>query len=296
MRRRVLLISVLLGVSVVVAAAVGLTLALGGDDGPRLPGRIAVTSGCGLRHMWLDASDQRDLCLPGIRRSVSLSADGEQLAWDTSAGNQPIVFSKADGSDRTELPTPLGANLAPSLSPDGKLVAFLHSPQDDGRYDIWTTPTTAVTDQSQQVTATRAVSRVAWSPTGDWLAYVNGWSEETLEGDVFVIRPNGDDAKRIGRGDEPSWSPDGKELVFVRGGDIWTTRLDGSPARRLVRNGWAPAWSHDGEQVAFLREDCSRRICKERVFLVFADGTDVRQVGPSVSSGSSVLWLRDPHE
>jgi Tol biopolymer transport system component len=283
---------------VAAAVAVGLALARDDDGTPRFAGRIAVVDGCGLRHMWPDGTDQRELCLPGIWESASLSADGKTFAWDTANGTQSgISFAKADGSDQHVLPVPREANVAPSLSPDGRQVAFLHSARDDGRYDVWTTSTGALSDTSQQATAVRDVSFVAWAPRGDRLAYVKDWSEETLEGKIVLVRPNGDDERLLGQGDEPAWTPDGKHIAFVHDGNLWTVALDGSERRLIVRDGRSPAWSRDGKEIAFMREErCGRPVCKDRLFLVFADGSNPHAVGPKFSSPHRVLWLPDPNE
>jgi hypothetical protein len=228
-------LTVLLGAA---AVAAGLTLSRNDDDSPRLAGRIAVVDGCGLRHMWPDGTDRRELCLSGVWASVSLSAEGKTLAWDTVNGTQSgLTIAKADASDQHPLLLPNGVNVAPSLSPNGRRVAFLHSPQDDGRYDIWTTSTSAFSDVAEQVTTVRDVSFVSWAPSGDRVAYVKHWSEETLEGKIVP-----------------------RQLAFVR------------------------------------EEECGRPVCKERVFLVFGDGSDPHAVGPKFASGHRVLWLPDPNE
>ena len=72
---------------------------------------------------------------------------------------------------------------------------------------------------------------------------------------------------------------------------------DISQRRLLTRNGEAPGWSRDGKQVAFMREEkCGEAECKERVFLVFADGNEPRPVGPRFPAGHRLLWLPDPNE
>jgi hypothetical protein len=81
-----------------------------------------------------------------------------------------------------------------------------------------------------------------------------------------------------GRDGEPTWSPDGKRIAFVRDGDVWVSRVSGggvgkvaddaswpSWGPRLVyaveRGGTtrlrAPAWSPDGRLIAYecLRDD-----------------------------------------
>jgi Tol biopolymer transport system component len=226
--------------------------------------------------------------------AVSLSWNGEHLAWDTKSGKE-IMVGKVDGSEPFIAPLPLGVNDVPSLSPDGDEVAFLHSPRDDGYYDIWVGSTSAAT--AEQLTTSRNVSDVSWSPKGDLLAYVQNWSEETLEGDVSLIRPDGEGARMLVEGDAPTWSPDGKRLAYVHEGGIWIVGTDGAGARRIVENGHSPAWSRDGTLIAFMRaESCGKAICPERVFTVFADGTQERQFGPRFSDERRLLWLPDPNE
>ena len=84
--------------------------------------------------------------------------------------------------------------------------------------------------------------------------------EDTEEGQLSLVRANGDDAHPLGvDGDAPDWSPDGKQLVYVHEGSLWVVDPTEPNAHRLVPDGHAPAYSRDGEQIAFRRtEKCSR--------------------------------------
>ena len=279
-RRNLILVAGLVAL-VAVGAAVVVGIALGGDEHhkPRYPGRVAVQDGCGLMHFFQDGTDQKTLCLTDAWDAVSLSWNGKTLAWDTRASG--IRIADENGEGEYNLAVPQGANFGPSLSPDGKRVAFLHSARDDGRYDVWVGDVNA--NNAEQVTNTRNVTDVVWSPNGDWLAYVQNWSDETLEGQISLVRPDGTDAETLVNGDTPEWSPDGKHLVYVHNRSIWTVNSDGTNAKRIVPNGHSPAWSRDGEQIAFMRaEPCGRPFCPEHVFLAFTDGTDVARDRPDV--------------
>lgn len=290
-RRSIIPLSGLVLLAIVAAAAVH-AFTRDESDFPRYPGRIAVRDGCGLRHMFFNGDDPKLMCLPKVWAAVSVSWNGKRLAWDTGEG---IEIANEDGFNPVALLLPPGANFDPSLSPDADKLAFLHSPRDDGRYDLWVGSTSI--DNAEQLTNTRDVSTVAWSPAGGWIAYVKGWSEDTLEGEIVLVRPDGSGERRLTRGDTPTWAPDGSRLAFVHEGNIWTIAANGSDSRMLVKDGESPAWSRDGKLIAFMREiPCGKDVCKERVFIVSATGGAANAIGPAFAGPLSPVWLPDPFE
>jgi len=78
-------------------------------------------------------------------------------------------------------------------------------------------------------------------------------------GDIYVVNADGSDLTRLTTGMDPSWSPDGSQITFVR----WTTpwgiyiiNADGSDERLLFSSdvARAPVWSPDKSQIAFYFE------------------------------------------
>jgi len=64
---------------------------------------------------------------------------------------------------------------------------------------------------------------------------------------------------------EPGISPDGAEIAFVSGGDIWTVPAAGGQARLLISNAandTRPMYSPDGKQLAFVSfDDANAPVC-----------------------------------
>jgi TolB protein len=78
----------------------------------------------------------------------------------------------------------------------------------------------------------------------------------------------------------PSWSPDGKKIVFRKiidgnNSEIFMANSNGSNPHNLTKNpsfdGW-PSWSPDGTQIAF----ASNRSGNYKIYLMNADGNNVR--------------------
>jgi dipeptidyl aminopeptidase/acylaminoacyl peptidase/tetratricopeptide (TPR) repeat protein len=121
-------------------------------------------------------------------------------------------------------------------------------------------------------------SSPVWSPDGSLIAFVSNRtlpdSDRSQNTDVFVVAPKPGQVPRAvetspGEDGQPSWSPDGKWIVYVQGGDpkdMWygsnhlaLAPVDGGPARALTadldRNVLFPRFSPDGRWVYFLVEE-----------------------------------------
>jgi TolB protein len=86
----------------------------------------------------------------------------------------------------------------------------------------------------------------------------------------------------------PVWSPDGRNLTYDEGHQIYILSSDGSN-QTLLDNSWSPAWSPDGKRVAFV----SRNGTSFQIYRVRVDGTEKELLTYSPSPISSLAWSPD---
>ncbi len=111
--------------------------------------------------------------------------------------------------------------------------------------------------------------------------------------DVYVMDPDGENARNVSRNVAwdwyPTWSPGGEEIAFSsqRGGDgeIYAMGLIDGRARRLTRRAGldiAPSWSPDGRRIAYEHWDGTSK----DVSTMDTDGANPRQLADGAWAAS----------
>jgi Tol biopolymer transport system component len=188
-----------------------------------------------------------------------------------------------------------GRETFPSLSPDGKLFAYVKSK--NGNADIYLQQ--AGGDPKPIADSPVDDTQPAFSPDGQQIAF----RSEREGGGIFVMGILGGTVRRVsGLGYNPSWSPDGRELVvategvagpFTRRGTSELWRIDvATGERRRVTPGDAvqPSWSPHGERIAYWSVPKSgRRI----LWTIPAAGGEPRQVTDDSYLNWNPVWSPD---
>jgi Tol biopolymer transport system component len=186
-----------------------------------------------------------------IGHDVAISRDGGRLVFvresideTGSFGRTSIATLELATGRLTELASTLPAGGArPGWSPDGAQIVFSRygSKDSNGPLDPILDAVFVVDadgNNLHQVTPTTLAGlNATWSPDGERIAFQSpGGADPTAPGDIYTVRPDGSDLRRLTTGDKavwPSWTPDGR-LLFTRlpgsnGGAAgwWTMAADG---------------------------------------------------------------------
>ena len=187
-----------------------------------------------------------------------------------------------DGSGRRKITrTPERSERWPTLSPDGKRIAFatfnpsqLYMVDSKGR------------NETLLRKSYWSRSRPAWSPGGTEIAFASFdriYILDIITGEEKELWPTHDNGLPTADGyRDPAWSPDGRQIAFTiswhgKKRDIYVMNIDGDQLRQLTNHpaeDHAPAWSPDGRRIVFY----SDRDKLPGIFVMDADGANLKRL------------------
>lgn len=231
---------------------------------------------------------QHGLNLPDDHPSIS--PDGKFVAFTSNRddrNNWEIYVMEINGANPRRLTNNPGLDTEPVWSPDGKRIAF-SSERNGQKFNIWTMDSKNGLNLQQVTTNAAEDLEPAFSPDGNTIAFSRIVGDH--EKDVFLINTDGSGERILrqqpGEDHDPTWSPDGTEVVItseIAGtppfGDTWRVRVsDGTYLQNITANlphgGGDPAWSPDGTQVALFASTTSILQSPMEIWRINADGTN----------------------
>lgn len=192
-----------------------------------------------------------------------------------------ICIMNADGTGMRRLTTEKKRHYYPSLAPDGGSVVYT-SFLEQNVYEIYILDLNngnvdKLTDKLGVLNAPEI------SPDGTSIIFTRG-DPATGKQRIMLMDRNGKDARNIVSGWDPTWSPDGKQILFASdregGTQLFIANRNGTEPHRVTnlpsirgRSDWSP----DGQWIVTYSGPAWNR----EVYIMNVDGSNVRQLTPS---------------
>jgi Tol biopolymer transport system component len=225
---------------------------------------------------------------------VSCLGDSQVIAFTANAPGLLAAFVVSpDGSGLTNLTPDTLLERDPVWSPDGRkllvvrvdpsfLFETLYVMNGDG------------TDRTELVSAASLVD-YRWSPDGTRIAFSLGRTVGSqLVSDLWVMRADGSARMKLDSdAEEPSWSPDGSQIAYVR--DVGSPQVriissTGGGERRLTPDSLVtiqPAWSPDGSLIAFVS------VGPNQLWVIHPDGSGLLNLTQGAAQEDGPVWSPD---
>jgi TolB protein len=229
----------------------------------------------------------------------AVSPNGRKIAYEY---DREVWVMNADGTGKRRVAGTGGdGDASPSWSPDGKKIVFIKNrdiwvinADGTGQANLTKTSTPDECDPAHSPDGTRIVYQV--SPvSGGTQIYVmnaNGKNQTNLTPERPVDCPNGGVLDFGVISVSPSWSPNGRRIVFaddagcgpdgtgMNGRNIWVMNPDGSGKRRLTHDDdtddTQPAYSPDGTKIVFASDRAGN--FSYEIYTMNADGSGIRRL------------------
>ncbi|HEV2718641.1 MAG TPA: protein kinase [Thermoanaerobaculia bacterium] len=228
---------------------------------------------------------------------LGLAGAGFALFHARAAGVQPLPasFKQLTYGD--------GLSMYPTLSPDGKTLAFVSS--QSGNKDIYVQRVDGHVATNITADSPADDSEPAISPDGAQIAF----RSEREGGGIFVMGVTGESPKRLTQfGHNPSWSPDGTHLVVssaraglrpyvhLEEGDLSIIDVASGTARPLLPSTAAerqsdalqPSWSPHGKRIAFW--GVSKRLSQRDVWTIDPNAPEPEHTVQRVTTDAAIHW------
>ncbi len=173
------------------------------------------------------------------------------------SGRKEIYLADYDGANVQQLTRDGAISVAPTLRPDGKVLAY--TGYQSGYADIYTIDL-ASGSRKKIVSFPGTNSGAAFSPDGGRIA-----CSISKDGnpELYVVSAGGGGARRLTRTrgveSSPTWSPDGREIIYSsddRGSPLLHRISSGGGTGTVIPTGHSfntePDWSPDGSKVAMV--------------------------------------------
>jgi len=202
-----------------------------------------------------DGSNSRNITNHSAKDwGAAWSPDGKWIAFNSDRdGDNEIYLLDVMTNAVVQLTHNNINDYSPTWSPDNTQIAYVSSP---GNSDLSNINVMNIdgSNKTPLISSFGISEQPAWSPNGDWLAFVS--NENGITAEIYLYRFEDKQVIQLTRGDSrsdfPAWSPDSSKILFiqhVRGPhtelDMFIINVEGTGITKFMEGGsliGAPAW------------------------------------------------------
>lgn len=212
------------------------------------------------------------------------------IGGGTDTGAVPVVQSVGRVTDAHD------EEWYPSLSPDGEDLVYARAA--GGDWDIFRQRVEGANPVNLTEDSVVDDTQPAFSPNGRMIAF----RSDRGGGGIFVMGATGESPKRVvDSGYNPSWSPDGREVLYATeeiagpgrlgaGSELWAVDHQSGAKRRIyASDAVQPCWSPGGYRIAFWTSEGGN----QEVWTIAADGSSPVRVTESPAVDWNPVWSPD---
>ena len=149
----------------------------------------------------------------GLNTSAAVSPDGSRVVMILSKSGSPDVFvCNADGSGLKQLTATREDESSPCWSPDGNWICF--AGKKDERRSLWKVPAAGGAPQRISTAGVSNPTEPDWSPDGKQIVFTSMGRSFS----ICVVPAAGGKADVLVEGEDPSWAPNSRTVVYARRG------------------------------------------------------------------------------
>jgi TolB protein len=147
----------------------------------------------------------------GLNTSAAVSRDGTHLAMILSKGGNPDLYvSDLNGANLRRLTSTAEEESSPCWSPDGREICY--ASKSSGANRLYRVNINGGAPQLVRAVGAPNCTEPDWSPDGKWIAFTS----QTRSFQVCIVPAAGGDAIVLADGEDPSWAPNSRAILFVR--------------------------------------------------------------------------------
>jgi len=178
-----------------------------------------------LSHNLVNGNRDRFAAYPGSNISPAVSPDGSKVAMILSKdGAVDLYVCGTDGSGFRRLTKSREDESSPCWSPDGQWICF--AGRGGERRSLWKVSPGGGTPVRISTSGVSNPTEPDWSPDGKWIVF----TRQAGAFEICVVPASGGDATVLVPGEDPSWGPNSRTVVYAlrdgKGGSRRLSMLD----------------------------------------------------------------------